>query len=92
MSGLHAAPQEDEAVTASYLVNLGARPDDAEFMLRGKFRTVIERCPLRRLSNLLREERIDRVALLKVDVEKSELEVLAGIDDEHWPHIDRAIV
>jgi hypothetical protein len=39
---------------------------------------------LRRLSSVLDERGIDRVDLLKIDVQRAELDVLRGIDDRHW--------
>ncbi len=48
--------------------------------------------PVVRLPDLLREEAIDRVDLLKVDVEGSELAVLDGIDAETWARIDRLAI
>jgi hypothetical protein len=44
-------------------------------------------CELRTLSDALRRESIDRVDLIKIDVEKTELDVLAGIEDADWPRI-----
>lgn len=44
-------------------------------------------CALARLSDILDVEGIGTVDLLKIDVQKSEFEVLAGIDDRHWPRI-----
>jgi hypothetical protein len=52
-----------------------------------RFQAVEFECRLRTLSGVIREEGIDRIDLLKVDVEKSEYDVLMGIDDEHWPLI-----
>jgi FkbM family methyltransferase len=46
---------------------------------------------MRRLSAVLAEQRVDRVELLKIDVEGGELEVLRGIDAPDWPRI-RAVV
>jgi FkbM family methyltransferase len=44
-------------------------------------------CHLKTLSEVLREQRIERIDLLKIDVEGSELDVLAGIEEEDWPRI-----
>jgi len=45
-------------------------------------------CRLLPLSEVLRQEQVSHIDLLKVDVEKAELEVLAGITDEEWQKID----
>ena len=50
------------------------------------------RCRLRPLSPLVRELGIERIDLLKVDVEKSELLVLDGIAEEDWPKIRQVVV
>ncbi|MFG2082155.1 amino acid adenylation domain-containing protein [Micromonospora tulbaghiae] len=49
-------------------------------------------CPLRTLSDVVRERGVERIDLLKVDVESAEYEVLQGIDDEHWPLIRQVVV
>ncbi|HXU46443.1 MAG TPA: amino acid adenylation domain-containing protein, partial [Thermoanaerobaculia bacterium] len=48
--------------------------------------------PLETLSGILRETGVDRVDLLKLDVEKSEEAVLDGIALEDWPKIRQAVV
>src|SRR5581483_8425600 len=50
------------------------------------------RCRQRRLSDVLAEEGIGRVDLLKVDVEGSELDVLRGIEEDDWPKIRQLAV
>jgi hypothetical protein len=68
---------------------VAAQADDLiEARLRGE--TVQART--RRLSDVLREQGVERVDLLKVDVQKSELEVLAGIDDADWARIRQLVV
>ncbi|MEV1178964.1 FkbM family methyltransferase, partial [Nonomuraea sp. NPDC049784] len=47
--------------------------------------------PVRRLSGWIRQQSIDRINLLKVDVERAEQDVLLGIDPEHWPLIDQVV-
>jgi natural product biosynthesis luciferase-like monooxygenase protein/amino acid adenylation domain-containing protein/FkbM family methyltransferase len=60
-------------------------PAEVDAFLDERFQAVELHCPLRTLSGVIRDEGIDRIDLLKVDVEKSEYDVLLGIDDEHWP-------
>ncbi|HSM51477.1 MAG TPA: FkbM family methyltransferase, partial [Thermoanaerobaculia bacterium] len=55
-------------------------------------RSESHRCRLRPLSALLRELDVERIDLLKVDVEKSELRVLQGVDDEDWPKIGQVVL
>lgn len=45
-----------------------------------------------RLSDWIRDRAIDRIHLLKVDAERAEEDVLAGIDLEHWPLIEQVVV
>jgi amino acid adenylation domain-containing protein/FkbM family methyltransferase len=50
------------------------------------------RCPMITLSTIIEENNIDTIDLLKIDVEKSERHVLAGISAEHWKRIRQVIV
>ncbi|HYH79361.1 MAG TPA: amino acid adenylation domain-containing protein, partial [Longimicrobium sp.] len=47
---------------------------------------------IRTLSSIIREHGVETIDLLKVDVQRSELEVLAGIDDADWPRIRRMVM
>ena len=47
---------------------------------------------LRSLSDVIDAEGIDRIDLLKLDAEKSELPVLQGIEARHWPLIQQMVV
>ena len=47
----------------------------------------ILQCPLKTVSQVLEEQGLERIDLLKIDVEKSELDVLRGIREEDWPKI-----
>jgi amino acid adenylation domain-containing protein/FkbM family methyltransferase len=64
----------------------------ADELVEERMRSETYACRVRRLSDVMREERIDRVDLLKVDVERSELNVLEGIDAEDWAKIDNLIL
>lgn len=49
-------------------------------------------CRVRTVSEMIREERVPRIDLLKVDVEKAELDVLEGIEAADWPLIRQVAV
>ena len=78
MSGFHADVEVDRATTRTYMVNSGFAPRAAELFLGFKFKKTTFSCQLRRLSEVIDAERITKIDLLKVDVEKSERERLGG--------------
>src|SRR6185369_10511424 len=49
-------------------------------------------CRLKTLSEVMRDEGVTKIDLLKIDVEKGELEVLEGIDEADWPKIDQIVM
>ncbi len=76
MSGFHADLEKDRAATRTFMVNSGFAPRHAELFLGSKFKQVTFPCRLRTLSEIIDEESVTRIDLLKVDVEKSERDVL----------------
>ena len=48
-------------------------------------------CELRTLSQIIDEYRLERIALLKLDIEGCERAALESIDDVHWPRIDQIV-
>jgi len=93
MSGMYAAAQEDEEVTRATLRNqdelLVQYTDE---LLADRFRSETFTCQLRTLSEVIRENAVERIDLLKIDVEKSELDVLKGIQEEDWQKIKQIVV
>ena len=49
-------------------------------------------CHLRTISDVLQEHAIERIDLLKIDVEKSELDVLSGIRGGDWHKIHQVVI
>lgn len=64
----------------------------ARGMLTDLWRSERVRCRLRTLSEVLREESPARVDLLKVDAEGAEIDILRGLEAEHWPLIRQVVV
>ena len=50
------------------------------------------KCPLKTLSQIIDENQLQRIDLLKIDVEGAERDVLRGVREEHWPFIHQLIV
>ena len=48
--------------------------------------------PVRRLSDVLRSEAVETVDLLKIDVEKSELALIAGIEPGDWSKVQQVVM
>ncbi|MEM7354909.1 MAG: FkbM family methyltransferase, partial [Acidobacteriota bacterium] len=56
--------------------------------LRGEERT----CRLVTLSQIIAERGVERIDLLKIDVERSEVKVLEGLAEDDWPKIRQVIL
>jgi amino acid adenylation domain-containing protein/non-ribosomal peptide synthase protein (TIGR01720 family)/FkbM family methyltransferase len=96
-SGRFADAAEERAVVTRFVRNQTAAGDgvDQELfddLLTERLQSTAVECPLVSISDVMREHGLERIDLLKVDVEKSETEVLRGIRDEDWPRIQQAIV
>ena len=65
---------------------------DLNDVLEEYFRCETYDCRLTTLSEVIRENKIERIDLLKIDVEESELDVLAGIRDEDWAKIKQIVL
>ena len=93
MSGAYGDEREEEEVTRRILARRGGEvAAHAEELLAGRFRAERRRCRMRTVSEVVAEEGLERIDLLKVDVEKSEQEVLAGIREEDWEKIKQVVV
>lgn len=60
--------------------------------LKHFFKAIEVPTKMRPLSDVIDEEKIERIDLLKVDVEEAELDVLRGVRDDHWPRIRQVVV
>ncbi|MBQ1076227.1 FkbM family methyltransferase [Micromonospora sp. C31] len=99
MSSFH--PDEDEekrnlrTVIANQFSSDGPAPElvgFAEELVDVRFEAVPFTARLRTLSSVIREEGIAQIDLIKIDVQKAELDVVRGIDDEHWPLIRQMVL
>jgi FkbM family methyltransferase len=102
MSGLseYAHAGGDVEVVKRYLQNqqqegtVGADSllQHADELLADRFVTQRYESQLRTLSEMIRNEKVDRIDLLKIDVQRAELDVLNGIEDGDWQKIQQVVM
>lgn len=106
MSGRYADAVIEEQVARSYMahqfetlshdpngeIENHLRAQYSDELLTGRFESESIHCPVRTLSSIVREEQIGQIDLLKIDVERSEADVLAGIEDKHWAMIKQIVM
>jgi len=62
--------------------------DNLDEVLEGRFDAEYHPCRLRRLSDVIDEAGIERIDVLKIDVQRAELDVLRGIQPRHFGMIN----
>ena len=65
---------------------------EADDLFAGSFHGELLECRVRRLSDVIRDEGIEHIDLLKIDVQRAELDVLEGIDDDDWKKIQQVVI
>ncbi|MEU9254858.1 FkbM family methyltransferase [Streptomyces sp. NPDC048270] len=63
-----------------------------EELMDVRFEAIEFTAKLRPLSAVIREQNIERIDLIKIDVQKSERQVIDGIADEDWPKIQQMVL
>jgi FkbH-like protein/FkbM family methyltransferase len=99
-SSFHSDEAEDGKAIRAVVRNLlkaESVPDESaqeyvQELTRDRLRRSIHQCRLTTVSDIIRENQIERIDLLKIDAEKSELEIIRGIADSDWPKIDQIVV
>ena len=100
MSSFHADLAEEKEVLQAIMQNQLERGmpgmeevmKHADAILDSRFVEQSFSCEMVTVSEMVRRHGVGRIDLLKIDVQKSELEVLEGIDDEHWDGIRQIVV
>ena len=95
ISGRFADAGEEQAVIKSFLKQ--DAPNDLtsdllDQLLDERLQSEQFTCPLKTVSQAIAENGVERIDLLKIDVEKSEQEVLAGIREQDWSKIQQIVV
>ncbi len=99
LSGFYADAATEREVVRRYVLNQqsGVLNDEqwsAEIgeLIEGRLRAHTVSTQLRTLSSVIAARGIDRIDLLKINVEKSELDVLMGLEPGDWPRIRQLVI
>lgn len=100
MSSFYADEQEEKEALRAIMLNQlrQGMPGMEQVMkysdeiLEERFKSQTFACKLRRLSDVINENGIERINLLKIDVQKSEMDVILGIDAGDWRRIDQVVL
>ncbi len=100
-SSFAADTEQDEKAIRSIIINMLQRDSSldeeslerlADEFLKDRLERETYQAQLRTLSEIIEEYKIEKIDLLKLDAEKSELAILQGIKDNHWSLIKQIVI
>ncbi|HYV83577.1 MAG TPA: FkbM family methyltransferase, partial [Pyrinomonadaceae bacterium] len=91
--------EDTKAIVADWIHN-AARENEQDLLPQSQLDELLAEylrgetynCPVKTLSEVIRELEVERIDLLKIDVEGSEFEVLSGIEDADWRRIKQIAI
>ncbi|MBD2183505.1 FkbM family methyltransferase [Planktothrix sp. FACHB-1355] len=100
MSSFYADKQEEKEVLKAIMLNqlengmagMEQVMEHADELLEERFKAQPFTCQLRTISEIISENNVERIDLLKIDVQKSELDVLQGIKENDWQKIQQIVI
>ena len=100
-SSFHADAPRDRSIISTVVTNvlrsqLPAKAASIEplvgQLMRHRLDAEVYTCETKTLSSIIRDHVVERIDLIKIDVEGGELGVLSGIEDEHWQIIRQIVI
>ncbi|HYW06680.1 MAG TPA: FkbM family methyltransferase, partial [Longimicrobium sp.] len=95
VSGRYADARAERATVRAYLAREGQGDGEAglvDEMLEERLRGRAVTATLKRIGDVIREEGVERIDLLKVDVQRAEEEVLLGLGGDDWDKVRQVVV
>ncbi len=100
LSGFYADPLAEKELVRTYMTNsqragvseMAEVIAHSEDLLDLRFSPQSFAAPLRAVSDIIEEEGIEGIDLLKINVEKSEVDVLRGVKEADWAKIKQIVV
>jgi FkbH-like protein/FkbM family methyltransferase len=100
-SSFHPDEREDRAAVEAVVRNVmknelsdaaGVLEADVDALTTDRLRAETIDCALSSVSDIIRENGLQKIHLLKIDAEKSEIGILRGIEEAHWPLIEQIVI
>jgi FkbM family methyltransferase len=100
MSSFFADRQEEKQVLKAIMLNqlqsgMAGMEQVMEYsdeLLEERFKSKTFTCQLRTLSEAIAENNVESIDLLKIDVQKSEFDVIKGIKNNDWEKIEQIVI
>jgi iturin family lipopeptide synthetase A len=101
LSGRYSEMSQDRKATKTIIlqdlqvgIDNGANISEAEIdeFLATQFIAETHTCKLTTISNIINEHKVQKIDLLKIDVEKAEVDVLQGIQYKDWDKINQIVM
>src|SRR5690348_2606715 len=99
LSGFYADPATEREVVKNYVYNqqaeslpAGVFAAEVGAVIDNRMRAKTVTAQLRTLSSFIAEQGLDRIDLLKINVEKSELDLLRGLSPTDWPKVRQLVI
>lgn len=92
MSTFYRSAGDSTKLTTAHLIAQGIEPLDVRELVRHLHEELDQVVEVSTLSAEIRARRLDRIDLLKVDVEGAEIATLKGLESGLWPRIERVVV
>ncbi|BAZ20907.1 beta-ketoacyl synthase [Kalymmatonema gypsitolerans NIES-4073] len=100
MSSFYAEKEEEKEVLKAIMFNqlesgMSGMEQVMEYtdeLLEERFKEQNFTCQLKTLSEIICEQQVERIDLLKIDVQKSELDVIQGIRYQDWEKIKQIVI
>tara|TARA_R110002124_G_scaffold81978_1_gene215508 strand:- start:140 stop:2812 length:2673 start_codon:yes stop_codon:yes gene_type:complete len=94
MSSIYSSKEESRSLIKNTLSKKfkAINSDEIEQYVESKLNEIKTTISLTTISNIIEEYNITTINLLKVDVEKSELDVINGIKSKHWAIINQVVL
>ena len=100
LSGFYADPKAEKEVVKAFMMNqqkagvseMAELIEQADNILDQRFSPQTFSAQLRTLSSVIEQEQIECINLLKINVEKSELDVLLGVEEGDWKKIKQIVL